>query len=74
MERRRRRRRRIGVEVRRGARRMRCGEYEQRIWICWEDYVRFGTLVAIWTTRIPTMRVASWVISLIKDATGRWFQ
>jgi len=72
----------IGVEGRRGARRTRCGEYERRrIWICYDDYVRFGTLVAIWTTRVPTMRVASWVIALLRDAMGsmfsaaaRWFR
>ena len=55
----------IGVEGRE-TRRMGCGKCERRrVWICWEDYVRLGTLAVTWTTRVPTMRVASWVAALL---------
>src|SRR5579863_2970681 len=58
----------IGVEGRE-TRRMGCGNCERRR--VWEDYVRLGTLVVTWTTRVPTMRVASWVVALFKDAMRR---
>lgn len=44
-------------EGRREGRRMGCEDRERTI--CWGDYVPLGTAVVTWTTRVPTMRVAS---------------
>jgi len=50
------------AEGQREGRRMGCEDCERTI--CWVDYVPLGTIAVTWTTRVPTMRVASWAIAL----------